>query len=356
MARVAGECGLEVAVATRVRAHGERLAAEGIRVIATSMERGTLNPLRAAQDFLQLFSILRAERPDIVHCIALRCSVIGGLAARLAGAKNIVLAVTGLGYLWLESGLIAAFLRHLTRVVIGNWLNGPQTYYIFENHDDPVDLNLDAKDPRVTVVGGAGVDPANYPMVPEPPAPPLKVAVVARMIWPKGIVEAVQAVQRARSRVAEIELDIFGTPDPANPWSIPTEMLHEWSAMPGVVWHGHVADVPKVWREHHVALFLSWYREGLPRAVVEAAACGRPIVATDVTGCREVVRNGTEGILVRSGDVDGAANALIELAGDKAMRTRLGAAAHARFRERFTAAAVRQAVGNLYRALTESRR
>jgi glycosyltransferase involved in cell wall biosynthesis len=350
MAQAARECGLEVAIAARVHAAGERLAAEGIRVVAMTGERGTLSPVRGVQDFMQALRIVRAERADIVHCVALRPVVIGGLAARLAGAREIILAPTGLGHLWFERGLGARFLRNVVRIVVGSWLRGPRTHYLFENRDDPREFGLDPDGSDITIVGGSGVDPAKIPLAPAPPAPPLKIAVVARMIEPKGIAEAVEAVRRARAAGAAVELHLFGEPDPANPRSLSRAKLLQWSAAAGTTWHGSVTDVAQVWRQHHVAMLLS-YREGLPRALVEAAAAGRPIVTTDVPGCREVVRDGKEGIVVPLGDVDAAAHALIKLAADPSLRNRMGAAAHARFRERFTAEAVKQTVRNLYRSL-----
>ncbi len=210
---------------------------------------------------------------------------------------------------------------------------------------------------RTTPISPSSAAPAstrkNFRAAIAPAAPPLKVAVVARMIRPKGIVEAVDAVQRARAAGASIELHLFGDPDPDNPRSIPRATLAQWSQAPGIAWHGHETDVARVWREHHVAMLLS-YREGLPRSLVEAAAAGRPIVATDVPGCREVARDGKEGILVPLGDSEAAARALTVLAADQALRQRLGAAANARFKERFTAAAVRQTVRDLYRSLVPS--
>ena len=351
MAQAARECGFEVVVATRLGADGERLAAAGLRVVPVSGERGTLSLLRGVRDFMQALRVVRAERADIVHCIALRPVVIGELAARLAGAREIILAPTGLGHLWRERGFSARFVRILARIVVGSWLRGPRTHYLFENRDDPREFGLDPDDSSVTIVSGAGVDPTQFPMTPEPPALPVKVAVVARMIWPKGIAEAVEAARRARALGAPVELDVFGRPDRSNPRSIPAKVLLQWSSLPGIKWYGHAADVAKVWRDHHVALFLSSYPEGLPRTLVEAAAAGRPIVTTDVTGCREVVRDGVEGILVPPGDIEAAARALAKLAADSNLRARMGAAANARFRERFTAEAVKQTVRNLYRSL-----
>jgi glycosyltransferase involved in cell wall biosynthesis len=353
MAQAARDCGLQVAVATRVRGHGERLKAEGFSVIAIESKRGSFSPLRSLRDFFQALKIVREQRADIVHCISLRPVVIGGVAAKLARTGALVVAPTGLGHLWIERGIAVRVARKIVSTIVGSWLRGPRTRYLFENRDDPQEFGLDPDGADITIVGGSGVDPANFPHSEEPAAPPLKVAVVSRMIWPKGIVEAVQAVRLARGAGAAVELHLFGDPDPANPRSIPQATLERWSGEPGVTWHGRVGDVAQIWRQHHVAMLLS-YREGLPRSLVEAAAAGRPIIATDVAGCREVVQDAQEGILVPLGDIAAAARALTTLAANPHLRYRLGAAANVRFHERFTADAVRQKVQNLYLSLAPS--
>jgi glycosyltransferase involved in cell wall biosynthesis len=339
MARAAQAAGFEVAVAVRVRQDADRLAAAGCRVIPLEAERRSLGPLEILRSFARMVRIVRAERPDIVHCIALRTVVLGGLAARLARVPRLVLAPTGLGHLWIENGPVERVVRPLARVVIGRVLRGRSTSYLFENSEDPREFGLDPAGADVTIVGGAGVDPAQVPVMLEPPAPPVKVAVVGRMLVPKGIAETVEAVRRARAQGAPIELNLYGEPDPSNRRSYSEAQLREWAAAPGIAWHGPTDDVARVWRENHVAMLLS-YREGLPKTLVEAAAAGRPIVASDVTGCREVARDGVEGLLVPLGEVEAAAQALVRLAGDPALRARLGAAAHARFMEHFTEAAV----------------
>jgi glycosyltransferase involved in cell wall biosynthesis len=350
MARAAQAAGFEVAVAVRVRADADRLAAAGCRVIPLEAERGSFSPFEMMRSFVRMVGIVRAERPDVVHCIALRPVVLGGLAARLGGARRLVLAPTGLGHLWIENGPAERLARPLARFVIGRVLRGASTRYLFENTDDPREFGLDPAGPDVAIVGGAGVDPAQFPASPEPPAPPVKAAVVARMLVPKGIAETVAAVRRARAQGARVELNLYGAPDPSNRRSYSEDQLRQWSAEPGIAWHGPTGDVACVWRENHVAVLLS-YREGLPKGLVEAAAAGRPIVTTDVTGCREVVRDGIEGLLVPLGDIDAAARALARLAGDAPLRARMGAAAHARFRERFTEEAVMRTVTELYAGL-----
>jgi glycosyltransferase involved in cell wall biosynthesis len=354
MAHAARAQGLDLVVAARVRDHRAQLETEGIRVIALDVERKSLGPLTGIRNLVSAIRIVRAERPDIVHCIALRSVVMGGIATKIGAGCPLILALTGLGLLWVERGWGARFLRCLVRTIVGSWLRGPNTRYLFENRDDPPEFGLDPGGREVTIVGGAGVDAAEFPMVPEPLAPPLKVAVVSRMIAPKGIAEAVEAVRCARAAGAPVELHLFGGLDPSNRRALSADLLKRWSREPGITWHGPTADVPRVWREHHVALSLSYYREGVPRTLIEAAASGRPIVTTNVPGCRDVVRDEVSGILVPPHDVEAAACALVRLAADPALRARMGAAANEHFHEHFTAASVRCAVGRLYRSLTQA--
>src|SRR5882724_7945617 len=348
MARSAKAVGFEVVVATRVRDQADLIVAEGCRVVTLENERRSFGPFEALRSFWRMVRIVRAERPDVVHCIALRMVVLGGLAARLGGSKRLVLAPTGLGHAWSNDGPIERVARGLARLIAGGWLKGPGTRYLFENTDDPREFGLDADQPPVTIVPGAGVDPEEFSPSLEPPAPPLKVAVVARMIAPKGILEAVVAVRRARELGAPVELHLYGAPDPSNRRSCTEAELRRWSAEPGIFWHGRSRDVAGVWRENHVAMLLTWYREGVPRSLIEAAACGRPIVTTDAPGCRDLVRDRREGMLVPLRDSEAAARALVELCRNPNLRAQLGGAAHARFLERFTEAAVRRAVSSLY--------
>lgn len=351
MARTARELGLEVAIAAQLGDKAERLLAEGFRPIPLHSKRGSSSLLRALQSVIRTYRIVRAEKPDIVHCIALQPVVLGGLAAKLAGARQLVLAPTGLGHLWATNGILARVLRTIVRRAVGSWLKAPGTRYLFENRDDPREFGLDPNGSNVFIVGGAGVAPGDFPYVPEPPAPPVKLAVVSRMISPKGIAEAVEAVRQARAAGAPVELDLFGEPDPANPLSIPSEILREWARETGIRWHGRTEDVARVWREHHIALFLSTYREGLPRTIVEAAAAGRPIIACAIPGCRDLVRNGQEGILIDPGDPAAAARAIARLAQDAALRQRMGRDANLRFLDGFTESAVTGVVARLYRSL-----
>src|SRR5262249_52508975 len=171
--------------------------------------------------------------------------------------RALVLAPTGLGQLWIERGLMARAMRSIIRFAIAR-LRGPRTRFVFENHDDPREFGLDPADAQVTIVGGAGVDPAEFPAVSEPPSPPAQVALVSRMIAAKGLADAVEAVRRARSLGAPVELHLYGAPDPSNRDAISDELLRRWSSEPGIAWHGRTEDVARIWREHHIAMLLSF--------------------------------------------------------------------------------------------------
>lgn len=346
--REAKVLGLDVAVVTRVREHRALLEAEGARVIAIDARRSSANPLALVSSVGQLRAILRRENPDIVHAIALRMVIAGGLAARFAGVRNVVLAPTGLGHLWSSHGSPQRIARSMIRFVTRHALRRPGTVFVFENRNDPADLGLDAAEHDIVVVAGAGVDPEIFQPSLAPPSPPLKIAVVSRMTRAKGVLDSVAAVRAARARGADAELHLFGAVDTDNLGALSESELRALSAEDGITWHGVSNDVPSVWRAHHIAMLLTSYREGIPRTLIEAAACGRPSIATDAIGCREIVRDGVDGLLVPPGDVSAAADAIISLAGDAQRREAFGLAARAHFLGAFTEAAIRQRFADIY--------
>ncbi len=171
------------------------------------------------------------------------------------------------------------------------------------------------------------------------------------MLWSKGIDTAVEAVAEARARGADVSLSLYGAPDPSNPKAIPEETLRAWSGRPGIEWHGPTRSVAGVWREHHVACLPSRGGEGLPRTLLESAACGRPSLTTDVPGCRSFVRDGVDGYVTPVDDVTALADAIARLAADRPLAARMGEAAAARVRDGFTEADVMAAMQGVYRDL-----
>ncbi len=353
MARAARELGLEVTVVTRVRAHREAIEATGARVVPLEAERRSLNPMAAGYAAGQLAAILKDEKADLVHCIALKGILTGGFAAAMAGVGRRVYALTGLGFLGARTDMTGRLARRAIRLLVRGLETG-RTRYLFENTDDPRLIGLDPAGANVTIVGGAGIDPEALTPSPLPSHPPLKVAVVARMLWSKGIDLAVEAVRQARAKGLPVELSLYGAPDPSNPKAIPETTLKEWSAEPGIAWHGATRDVAAVWREHHVACLPSRGGEGLPRTLLEAAACGRAIVTSDVPGCRTLVRHDVEGLIVPPDDAASLGKALAALAGDPQRVARMGEAARARVLDGFTERDVMEAVKGLYASMLAS--
>lgn len=348
MARAAVAMGLSVAVVTRVRAHRAAIEATGARVVALEAERSSLNPMAAGYAAGQLAAILKELEADIVHCIALRSILVGGTAAAMAGIPARVYALTGLGLMGARTDVAGRMGRLALRQLIRGPLASKQTRFLFENPDDAQALGLDPADTAVTIVGGAGIDPALLAQTPQPPSPPLRIAVVARMLWSKGIDTAVEATRLARTEGAAVELSLYGAPDASNRRAIPEETLRSWSR-DGVTWHGPTRDVSAVWAEHHVGCLPSRGGEGLPRTLLEAASCGRALLTTDVPGCRTLVRDGIEGMLVPPDDARSLAAAMVRLAADPLLAARMGEAARRRVVEGgFTEDAVMRAVSGLY--------
>ncbi|WP_407520945.1 glycosyltransferase [Methylobacterium oryzisoli] len=348
MARAAVAAGHAVAVVTRVRAHREAIAATGARVVALEAERSSLNPMSAGYATGQLAAILKALRADLVHCIALRGILVGGAAAALAGIPRRVYALTGLGLVGARQDRGGRVARAALRRLIRGPLETAQTRYLFENPDDAALLGLDPAETRVTVVGGAGIDPAVWVPAPLPPLPPLRIALVARMLWSKGVDTAVEAVRLARAQGVSVDLALHGAPDPSNRRAIPEATLRDWSR-DGVTWHGATADVAGALAAAQAACLPSRGGEGLPRALLEAAACGRALLTTDVPGCRTLVRDGIEGRVVPSDDPAALARAMADLAADPARLAAMGAAARLRILEGgFTEAAVAAAVARVH--------
>ena len=353
VAAAARAAGFEAAVVTRLRdpGHAETIRAAGVRLIETSHERGHFGPLRVVSHVLEFFRIMRAERPAVVHLISLRLILLGAAAALAARCPRRVHAVTGLGFLGASGTARARAVRAFFGFLLRGPLGGRRVEYVFENPDDPALLGMSAQGPRVTIVGGAGVDAAAFTPEPAPPAPPLRAALVARMVESKGVAVAVEAVRLLRAQGRDVTLSLYGAPDPDNPRSIREATLLGWSRETGVAWRGQTNDIAAVWRGHHIACVPSLGGEGLPRSLLEAAACGRAIVTTDTPGCRSFVRDGVEGFVVPPGDAAALAAALGKFCAAPDLTRAMGEAARARLMQGFTSADVAARFTALYRAM-----
>ena len=348
MVQAARQAGFEPIVITRVRNHGAIIEAAGARLVPLELDRRSLNPLDVMAAVVRLRRILKTEEIELVHLIAFRSILVGGVAAMLVGVRHRIFAFTGGGLLTARSDAISLIVLSVLVFLVRHILQTKDTQFLFENEDDPRRFGLDAGGPEVTIVGGAGVNIDHYRVLPLPPSSPLKVAIVSRMLWSKGIDIAVEAITRVRQRGIEVELSLYGAPDHSNPRAISAETLRDWSSLDGIEWYGVSNDVREVWATQHIACLPSRGGEGLPKTLLEAAACGRAILTTDVPGCRSFVRDGLEGFVVPSDDVEALTEKLARLASDHEEVARLGAAARRRVEKGFTEEAVSEKVLSMY--------
>lgn len=330
LARAAREAGFRVVVATRVAQHADLIRGEGFELRPLDLRRGASAIVRDLGTLARLVRLFRRERPALLHNVALKPVLYGSIAARLAPRCAVVNAFAGLGYLFTSADARAGRLRRLLSRVLARAVTLPCGLVVVQNPDDRHELErLGVPGARIRLVRGSGVDLERFAPRPEPAGADggaVVVTLVSRMLRDKGVAELVEAARLLRPRLPRLRVRLVGAPDPHNPTSIPEPLLSEWHAGGDVEWLGARADVPAVWAESHVAVLPS-YREGLPKTLLEAAACGRPLVATDAPGCREIVRPGESGLLVPPRDARSLAEAIATLAGDPALRRRLGAGA-----------------------------
>ena len=350
IARAARDAGFDVVVITRAGDDGDRIRKEGFRLIPMDLRRGRFQPLRELAALVRLVKIFRAERPTIVHNVAMKPVLLGSVAARAAGNARIVNALGGLGWVFTSTSPRAWMLRPLVKSAFRFLFRGERVRVIVQNPVDRAVLeSVGVPAGRIVSIAGSGVDPGRFRPSPEPPGG-IVAAMVSRMLRDKGVGELVEAARLLRVTCPALRVQLVGPPDPGNPSSIGETVLGSWIREGIVDWRGAVEDIPAVWANAHIAVLPS-YREGLPLSLLEAAACGRAIVAADVPGSREVVVHEKTGLLVPPRDARALADAIARLAGDPALRTRLGGAARQRVLERFTVDKVVEQTLSVYREL-----
>jgi glycosyltransferase involved in cell wall biosynthesis len=342
-----------VVIITRPSRHQAKLEALGTRVVPFDFRRGSTEPLGEGRSIWALSRILKDEQPDAVHLIGLKAMVLGGLATRLAGSSTIVLHLTGQGLLGISTRPLRRLYREAAMRVSAALVNNGGAYVLVENSHDLAALRRAGADPgqSFAVLGGAGVDPNAFPLMPAPDNAVPVAAHVGRMVRSKGVDVLMQAFTALRSRGVGLHLDLYGKCDADNPEPIPAEELTSWCSQNDAAWCGHVAEVADIWRRSDIFVLASRGGEGLPRALLEAAACGRPLVVTDVPGNRDFVRDGVEGFLVPPDDPASLAEALARLASDAGLRRRMGLAARKRLLSGYTESHVKRSVLEAYRSL-----
>lgn len=329
LARAAQAAGHEVVVVTRVRDHAAPIVDAGLRLIPLNLSRGGMRPWQELSALLRLIRIYRAERPDLAHHVAIKPVLYGALVAAITGVPAVVNTLTGLGFLFASRRLLARLLRPPVEIALRLLLNRRGSRVIFQNADDLKTLiTKRIVDPdNARLIRGSGVDIDVFTPSPEPAGVPV-VLLPARLLWDKGVGEFVAAARMLKARGVQARFVLAGDRDPENPAVVPQATLDTWRAEGVVELWGWRNDMAEVYRGCHIVCLPS-YSEGFPKVLLEAAACARPLVSTDVEGCREAVAHGRSGWLVPVRDAPALADALAGLIGDPAQRAAFGAAARA---------------------------
>ena len=351
LALAARDAGLRVVLVTRCGERSAHLRQLGIEVIPLEIERGNVNLVRDLALLCRLCGIYRQVRPDVVHHVAMKPVIYGSLAARVTGIHRVVNALAGLGFVFSSSAPKARLLRPIVRLLLRFVLAAPGSRLILQNRDDQAMFPREGLCPmeQIRLVPGVGVDLQRFIVQPEPEGR-VRIVLPARMLADKGVVEFVEAARMLRERGLEAECVLVGGTDSQNPAAISEKQLRSWHDAGLVSWIGHCADMPSSLAACHIVCLPS-YREGLPKALLEACASGRPIVTTDVPGCRDVVRDEVNGLLARVRDAADLADKLARLVTDPELRRRMGAAGRVSCELNFSSERSAEQTLDIYREL-----
>ncbi len=343
--------GFEVVIVARENNHAEEIRAAGFRFIPLNFRRQGINPFAELATILYIWHIYKKEKPDITHHVALKPLIYGSFVAKLLNVSGIVNAPVGMGYVFTSNKWLAKLLKPFVSLAI-KWLINPQRgKVIFENSDD---LNTFVNKGFVKVsdailIRGAGVNISQFVPSLEPTGP-LVVVLTARMLWDKGIFEYVQAAKIIKKNIANIRFLLIGALDLDNPAAISEAQLRKWEGEGVVEWLGYQKNIVQHLLDCHIVCLPS-YREGLPKSLLEALAAGKPVVTTNVPGCREVVKNGDNGLLVPARRVGELVIALTFLIESSELRIKFGKRGRERAEKEFSSNIVINATLTVYEQL-----
>jgi glycosyltransferase involved in cell wall biosynthesis len=353
LALAARRAGYDVHVATNVETPDEHsiIASHGFSFHRLHLARGLKGIGGDLQSCAAMLSLYRSLRPDIVHHVTVKPVIYGSLLSRLMPSMAVVNTVSGLGYLYVANDRSTRLLRSLASAGYRAAFARRKSWTIFQNDDDRRRFPALA---NAVVIEGSGVDLERFAPT-EQPHGTVTVVLPARMLRAKGVVEFARAARELRAAGARARFYLAGVPDIANPGSLSEGDLRGLERECGVEWLGYCADMPRVLREASIVCLPSYYGEGVPKSLLEAAASGRPIVTTDLPGCRQVVAHERNGLLVPPLDVPSLTAALRRLIDDPLLRSRFGSQGRAIAESRFDVNRVNEETLAIYDKLLAER-
>jgi len=326
----------------------------GLRWIPWYVNRKGMSPGREIASILRIIRIYRREKPELVHHHTIKPALYGSMAARLLGVPAVVNSITGRGYVFLENGPRAWFARRAVRWLSAAAFGSNRCHAVFENRSDQEFFTESRmiRPVRSRLIESVGVDTGRFVPRPEPGGVPV-VLQASRMLWDKGVGVLVEAARLLR-RHRQVRVAFAGWSDSGNPASIPETTLQSWEAEGVIEWWKRCADMNAAYGRCHIVVLPSM-GEGSATALLEAGACGRPVVTTDVPGCRDFVRDGQNGFVVPPNDPVALSGALAKLVADSDLRRRMGSVGRQRVLEKYTTGKVNAATLAVYRELLDRR-
>ena len=345
------EAGYDVHVATMDGLSVPDIVRHGLTHHVIPMSRSGKNPLEETQSIYALWRLFRRTRPDVVHAVTIKPVLYGGIAARLAGVPAYIAAISGLGFIFTRSTQGFDALRSAATLLYRLALGHRNSRVIFQNTNDRDVLRAAGvvRPEQAILIRGSGVDLNEFTAGPEPQGPPVAI-MVARLLQDKGVLEFVEAARMTANDPSGLRWMLVGSPDPGNPASVSPSQFLQWQQEGIVQCLGERSDIASLYGQAHIAVLPS-YREGLPKSLVEAAACGLPVVTTDVPGCRDAIEPGVTGVLVPPRNARALADAVLRLANDEVLRAEMGAQGRRLAEQEFDIGKVVQTHLALYDAL-----
>lgn len=346
--------GYEVHVATPNGAKIDEIISAGCSHHELPLTRSGRNIFLEVRSIYSIWRLFRRLRPDVIHLVTIKPILYGGIAARFAKIRGVVIAIAGLGHVFDELGkrrVLNECLRLIYRFVVSSG----NVRIIFQNPSDQkelVDFTGVAQE-KTILIPGSGVDLAVYAVKREPSYPPIVVIFASRLLRTKGVSEFAQAARILRERGVSVRFLLAGEIDFDNPEAISEEDLRSWQREGYVEVLGRRDDIPALFAESHIVTLPSYYREGVPKVLIEAASCGRPVITTDHPGCRDAIEVGKTGLLVCPRDALALADAIQVVAQDESLRRQMGSAGRRLAEEKFSIEGVVATHLELYRELLD---
>lgn len=315
--------GYEVHIACGITDKKEYLESLGVKVHPLNLSRSGTGIKGEIKAFFEIYRILKEINPNIAHFVTIKPVLYGGIASRFLSIHNKVFSISGLGFIFIKQGLKATIVRKLIKIMYGFALGGKNSHVIVQNPDDKAIVNSMVKVP-ISLIRGSGVDLSQYEYI-EENNENVKVSMACRLLKDKGVFEYIEAAKFLKQKLPNIEFELYGDIDIHNPASLTSDDIEKIKKDGFVNLYGFSSDIAKVFSDSNIVVLPS-YREGLPKVLIEAAACGRVVVTTDVTGCRDAIEPNITGLLCEVKDTKSLAFQIEKLILDKDLRNSMGKA------------------------------